>query len=709
MTTPEALDFDAENTIWAEIVARTAGEPDVIRAAKTGAHYRRHRAIVVHPGELIIGSRATTNYTPATDISTDGQAYYDFPASPPLAQAYLDEGMIITCGNHETIDYDTVLTVGFAGLIDRIDTRLAQIDDTPTNAEKRNFLAALRITARSHIDFCNRYAALAEEHAMAAEHPDRRQELETIAANCRRVAAHTPETFWQACQAAWFAFMFAPDSAGRLDQYLYPFYRRDIDTGRLTRDDARELLCCLWAKYQGWLGATEKRTGNHRVTLGGTHADGTDAVNELSWLCLEVTEAMAVSRPQVSVRWHGQMDPAFLARAVTVHQAGMNSVEFCSDEQIVPALMHVGVTQADARNFSLSGCHEVIVTGKSQMGAVEGMVNLPKLVRIALGLEPQLKAEADLATIDSYDALWDAVVAAMAKTAAAMHDHSEHLDSLRAAEPGRALASSLLTEGCIENATSTPAGGAIYNFCNWDAIGIANLADSLAIIRRLVFDERRLTLTQFVDALDKDWEGYEVLRADILACDDHFGNDLDSVDAIAALIIRTLDELIKTKRPFRGGQYILGTLAGYENAHSWFGRSTGATPDGRKAGTAFASSLAAAAGRDHHGPTAMLNSVAKMPHKLLPTSTVTNLSLSGQLLTTDAGADLVASLIRGHFQSGGQQCQLTFHGREELLAARAEPDKHGHVMVRVAGYSAPFVLLDESTQDEIIARTAHSL
>ncbi|MHC4985415.1 MAG: glycine radical domain-containing protein, partial [Planctomycetota bacterium] len=230
-----------------------------------------------------------------------------------------------------------------------------------------------------------------------------------------------------------------------------------------------------------------------------------------------------------------------------------------------------------------------------------------------------------------------------------------------------------------------------------------------AAIRRLVFNERTLTLAEFVDVLRDEWAGREPLRQEILTGDGHFGNDNDGVDTIAADIITTFDELIKTKTPFRGGQYILGTLAGYENAHSHFGARTGATPDGRKAGESFASSLAAAAGRDHHGPTAMLNSVAKMPHRLLPTSTVTNISLDRSLLAGPEGIADVASLIEGHFRSGGQQCQLTFYGREELLAARAEPETHGHVMVRVAGYSAPFVTLDVPTQDEIIARTEHVL
>ncbi len=705
LSSPSA-DDPAENVIWSEVIHQTVGEPNVIRAAKAGAHYYRNRAIVIHPGELIAGSRAVTDYTPAEGTPAGGQPYHDFPASPPLSQAYQDADMIITCGNHQTIDFDTVLAAGFGGLIERIDKRLATV---AADSAEGLFLAALRIEAGGSIDFCRRYADLADQMASTCDDAQRRCELQTIAANCRRVIEHPPENFWQACQAAWFAFFFVADSAGRVDQYLYPFYRRDIDAALITRERAKELLCCLWAKYQGWLGASERRSGNHHVTLGGVRPDGNDAVNELSWLCLEVTEELAITRPQVAVRWHKAMDPAFLRRAVAVLRSGMNNLEFCCDEQIVPALVHAGVAEEDARNFSLSGCHEVTIAGKSQMGTVEGMVNMPKILRVALGLEPELTTDVDLAAIDSYDALWNALVDAMREAAAAMHEHSEHLDSLRAADPAGGLASSLVTADCIEQGRGMAQGGAKYNYCNWDAIGIANLADSLAAIRKLVFEDNRLTLAELVAALADDWADCESLRQEVLASDEHFGNDNDAVDAIAADIIAALDELMKTKTPYRGGQYILGTLAGYENAHSHFGSRTGATPDGRKAGESFANSLAAAAGRDHNGPTAMLNSIAKMPHHLLPTSTVTNITLSRSLLASEAGLDNIASLIEGHFRAGGQQCQITFHSRADLLAARAEPEKYGNVMVRVAGYSAPFVTLDEATQDELLARTEHVL
>ena len=699
--TEPGMDDPGRGAVYAQSYARTKGEPAVIRVAKATAHYFRTRAVRIHPGELIVGARAATEPPPGDGADAEAETHA-WPETPPLSKKYLDEGMMIQCGNHQTIDYETVLSVGFRGLIERIDARLAGL--MGAESEKGDFLAALRIVAEGYIDSCRRYAELAAAEAEQCTDATRRAELEIIAANCVRVVEHPPRTFWEACQSVWSAFFFMPDSPGRIDQYLYPFYRHDMDDGALTREFAAELLSCLWAKYQGFLGASETRTGNHHAVLGGTDAEGNDAMNELSTLCLEVTRDMALHRPQVGIRWHKNMSRDFLERAAAVLRAGMGSPDFCSDEQIVPALIGIGVEPADARNFSLSGCHEIMISGKSHMGSVQGMVNMPKMMRIALGLEPQITPRADLAGIDSYEKLWSAVVDAMRGTVAAMHELSEHLDGNRAAGGGW-LESSLVTGGCIASARSILRGGAVYNYCNWDAIGIANLADALYATRRLVFDERTLTLDELVAALQNDWAGCEPLRHAVLSDPGLFGNDNDGVDSIAADIVREFAGLLKARPPYRGGLYTLGTLCGYENAHADFGARTGATPDARHAGAPFASSLAAAPGRDRRGVTAMLQSVAKLPHHLLPTSVTVNVTLDPVLLADDRGIRRIADLIEGHFRSGGQQLQFTFADRAMLLAAKADPSQHTGLMVRVAGYAAPFVALDDNTQEEIIGRT----
>jgi formate C-acetyltransferase len=699
-------DDPGTDAVRAESYAETAGEPTVIRHAKATAHYFRNRAIAIHPGELIVGTTAPTEPPAPPAEVAEPVAYHVWPDVPPLSQRYLDAKMMRRAGNHQTIDYETLLSAGLGGLVERIDERLLALEAGPP--EPRHFLRALRIVAEGAIDLCRRYAGLAGDLAAACDDPRRARELRAIAGNCRQVIAQPPRSFWQACQAAWFGFLLVPDSPGRVDQVLYPRYRREIAAGSLAPDFAEELLCCLWAKYQEHLGAGERRTGNHHLVLGGLKRDGTDATNELSTLCLEVSEKMALSRPQVGVRWHAGTPGEFLERAVGVLRAGMGYPDFCSDEQIVPALVEAGVAREDALDFSLSGCHEVMITGKSQMGSVEGMVNLPKILRVALGLEPDIAAGGDPAAMRSYDDLRQAVVAAMRDTVAAMHEYSEYLDANRAlAYP--LLESSLLTQGCIESARSVRQGGARYNFCNWDAIGIGDLADALCAIRRLVFEEGRFTLSQFAAIVRDNWAGHEAARLEALAGDAHFGNDNDEVDAIAADIVRTLAGLLKSHTPFRGGAYTLGTLGGYENAHTEFGAATGATPDGRRADEPFAGSLGPAAGRDRRGVTAMLNSVAKIPHNLLPTSTTVNVMLDPSLLGSREGVSRIAALIEGHFRSGGQQCQFTFADRKTLLRAREDPASFSNIMVRVAGYSAPFVDLDEATQDEILARTQHGL
>ena len=692
---------------------QTEGEPAVIREAKAMAHYFRNRTLIIHNGELIVGSSPWVKVNLNEVFPSSGIARTTFNAPwemPESVERFFKEGMIRRAGNHTTMDYDTILSIGFCGLIEQIQQELSSLSpDDKGYEEKRNFLEALKIIAEGYIDFCHRYADHAIALSQECRDEARKRELETIAQNCRTAPAQPPNSFWEACQSIWFAFFFLPDSPGRVDQYLHPFYQRDIESGTLTREFATELLSCLWLKYYERNGPADLVSARHHLTLGGVKSDGSDASNELTHLCLEVTEDLKLLRPQVGLRWNRNTPPALLQRAVRALRSQTGHPDFCSDEQIVPALINVGIEPEDARDFTLSGCHEVIITGKAQMGSVEGFINMPKILRLSLGLEPALRNSVNLATIDSYDKLWEGVAEAMDFVAAASHAFSIDRDKRMADIPGGNLAASLVTKDCIENCRGYTQGGARYNNCNWDAIGVANLADSLVALRRLVFEEKALTLNEFAEMLRANWEGHETLRRRILNQFPHFGNDEDEVDEIAAQIIDVFAHILKHRTPFRGGEYTLGTLAGGENMQVEFGRKTGATPDGRKDGEPFADSLAASQGRDRHGVTAMLNSVAKMPHLLLPTSTTVNVKLDPKLLEDDAGIEKIAALINGHFMSGGQQLQFNFYTREMLLEARKNPEKHTNLMVRVAGYSAPFVSLWEDLQDEIISRTEHGL
>jgi formate C-acetyltransferase len=608
------------------------------------------------------------------------------------------------------MDYGTILGIGFEGLIERIERRIERLSPGEPDIErKRHFLEALRIVARGYVDLCRRYGAYARALAQETEEEDRARELLTIADNCERVPAQPPTTFWQACQGLWFCFFFLPDAPGRVDQYLDPFYRQDMERDALTQDLARELLSCLWIKYFAFAGAQAGVSAHQHLTLGGVHLDGSDASNELTGLCLDVTEDLRLHRPQVGLRWHRDTPPALLRRAVRVLRGGSGNPDFCNDEQIVPALVRIGIEPEDARDFSLSGCHEVIVTGKAQMGSVEGFINLPKILRLTLGLEPTLGYGADLASIDSYDKLWDALADGLRYVALGAHRAAVARDRQAAGLPGGNLIASLVVSDCIENVQGYTQGGARYNHCNWNVIGIANLADALAAIREQVFEDQALTLAEFVEILDTNWQGHEALRRRVLNRLAHFGNDQDDVDGLAAQVIEACSVALKAHTPYRGGEYVLGTTAGGENMHIEFGRVTGATPDGRLDGEPLADSLGATQGRDRQGVTALLNSVAKLPHALLPTATTLNVKLDPKLLEGESAIDKIATLIEGHFISGGQQCQFNLVNREMLIEAKRCPEKYGDLMVRVTGYSAPFTALWPSLQDEIIARTEHAL
>jgi len=694
-----------------ESMDKTVGEPPVIREAKALAHYYRNRTLVINDGELIVGDKPRAEGEDRVKPGIFGRRNWaggNLCPIPDYVESFFQEGMLSWAGNHQTLDYDTIFAVGFHGLCEQINARIERFTtEEPDYEEKKNFLEALKILAEGYIDLSNRYADYALGLYHKESEPVRRDELKTIAQNCRQVPASPPTTFWEACQCAWFSFFFVPDAPGRVDQYLYPFYKEDIEKGTITREFAKELISGLWIKYFEHVGAQGGVSAHNHLTLGGVGPDGSDACNDVTYLCLEVTEDLKLLRPQVGFRWNQNTPSEVLERAVRVLRVRTGNPDFCNDEQIVPALINVGVKPEDARNFSLSGCHEVIVTGMAQMGSVEGFINMPKLLLMALGLEPSLNGNIDLAGIDNYDKFWEHFVGVMARVAEGAHEASICRDRRSAEQPGGYLASSLVTLDCIENARGYTQGGARYNFCNWDIIGTANLADSLVALRKLVFEDRTLSLPQLVDILYSDWEGYDQLRIQIVNQFPHFGNNDDGVDEVAKQIIETFSSMLKRRTPFRGGEYILGTTAGGENMHIEFGRVTGATPDGRKSETPLADSIGAAQGSDRNGITAMLNSVAKLPHRLLPTATTLNVKLDPKLIDTEEGIEKVSALLRGHFMSGGQQMQFNFYDREMLLEAKRHPEKYGNFMVRVAGYSAPFVSLWSDLQDEIIARTEH--
>jgi len=691
---------------------QTEGEPSVIREAKAAASFFRGRTLVIHDDELVVGDTLRKFMDEKIQPAIFGRRSWTSGAwnASDKTECLFQEGILSWAGNHKTLDYDTIFAIGFNGLCKQIDERIGRLSPEEEDyEEKKNFLEALKIVAEGYIKLSERYADYALELAEKESDPIRREELRKISQNCRSTPANPPKDFWEACQCAWFSFFLVPDAPGRVDQYLAPYYKEDIEKGTITREFAKELISCLWIKYFEVVGAQGGVSAHNHLTLGGVLPDGRDATSEVTELCLEVTEDLAINRPQVGLRWNKNMPRKTLERGIRVLRANTSAPDFCNDEQIVPALMNVGVSAEDARNFSLSGCHEVIVTGMAQMGSVEGFVNMPKIIRIALGLEPSIKNGFNPSKITNYEDFWKHLTDAMDFVAEEAHKASVCRDKHFADQPGGYIEASLVTRDCIEKAKGYTQGGARYNFCNWDIIGTSNLADSLVALRKMVFEDKILGIQELADILNSDWDGHEQLRMQVLNQYPHFGNNDDAVDEITSEVIKTFSDIMKLRTPYRGGEYILGTTAGGENMHIEFGRITNATPDGRKSGMPFADSVGAAQGRDRQGITSTLNSVSKLPHRLLPTATTLNVKLDPKLLEDENGIEKVASLIESHFTSGGQQIQFNFYDHETLLDAKKHPEKHGNLMVRVAGYSAPFISLWDDLQDEIIARTGHCI
>lgn len=681
--------------------ARTFSWP---RTAAAADYCWRHCEIGIYPGELIVGFNGRV--APAGLAAfQDPVPEFETAPRPARLDAFLQQGFLIQCGNHQVANYQKILSGGLRGVMAEIDGKLTALPAGAEAGGPREFLLAMRTLAGAMIHYCHRYAAVARSELARCDPPGRRQELTVIADNCERVIERPAETFWEACQALYFTYLLVPDSPGRIDQYLYPYYQRDLAAGRITKEFAEELLSCLWIKYFEYWGKDHLRSGVTHLALGGLTAMGECAVNDLSYMCLDVAEKLAIIRPQIAIRWNRQTPRRFVQRGVELLRKNFGSPDFCNDEQIVPALVRIGIAPADARDYCPSGCHEVMISGKSQMGALMGEFNLPKTLGCVLGVETMPGAAAiPLDGLRNWEQFWAAWRQVMAGMVAAIHEFSCFEDARRA-QGSWWFTGSLLTDGCIESARGLAQGGAVYNYCNWDAIGVANLADALLVVKKLVFEEKAISLAELADGLRRNWQGYEALRERLDHQLPRFGNDQPEVDAIAAAIIRDVAGMLEQYTPYRGGRYTLGTLAGYENAHAEFGRQTGATLDGRRAGEPFAASLGPVAGRDRQGLTAMLNSVAALPHELLPTSTVVNVTLDPDWVNTSDGAATVAAVITAHFLSGGQQLQFTVADGRILREAQQDPARYDSLMVRVAGYSARFTSLDKSVQDEILART----
>ena len=629
---------------------------------------------------------------------------------------------------HTVLD-DKIYRRGLLDFQEDIERSLEQLDymNDPQAYDKQEQLRAMSLCARSVIRFAERYAAMARELALSESDPQRKQELDRIAEVCSRVPAQPPRDFWEALQSYWFVHLavtielnpwdaFCP---GKLDQHLYPFYETGLSDGTLTREQAEELLQCLWIKFNNQpappkVGVTAAESGTYtdfaQINTGGLKPDGSDGVNEVTYLILDVIEEMRLLQPSSSVQVSKKNPDRFLKRAARIIRTGFGQPSVFNSDLVVQELIRAGKSVVDARCGGSSGCVEVGAFGKENYN-LTGYFNMPKVLELCLhdGMDPRTGKQiglktGDAADFDTFDALFDAFALQLNHFVEIKVRGNNVIERLYANHmPVPFL--SLLIDDCIHNGRDYHDGGARYNTSYIQGVGLGTMADALAAIRYHVFDRQAISMPELLSILAADFEGHEPQRQMLLNKTPRYGNDDDYADDLMREVFEAYFEAVDGRPNTKGGTYHINLLP--TTCHVYFGSVIGATPDGRKAGKPLSEGVSPVQGADRHGPTAVLQSVAKMDH-LRTGGTLLNQKFTPGVLADDTGLNKLVQLIRTYFRLDGHHIQFNVVDAETLRAAQQNPGQYRDLIVRVAGYSDYFCDLGQALQDEIIARTEHS-
>ncbi len=663
-------------------------------------------------------------------------------AMPEESRRFYDLGIIKAEGNitsgdaHIAVDYERVLTKGLRDYRRQAESRLASLDLTDYSQLQRSyFYHAVLVVLDAVSAFARRYADLAAEEAQRTSAGPRRDELRAMSRILKKVPEHPAETFHEAVQSLWLMHLILQIesnghslSYGRMDQYLAPFYERDRS---ISEASACELLSNLWlktytiSKIRPW-SHTRFSAGSplyQNVTIGGQTTRKDDAVNDVSFLILKSVAQTKLPQPNLTVRYHRNLDDRFFRQCLHLVRRGTGMPAFNSDEIIIPSFIEKGVAEEDAYNYSAIGCVEVAVPGKWGYRCT-GMsfLNFPRSLLVALngGADPDsgetLAAGCghfrNMETFGQVMDAWDRVIRTFAR-------HSVIIDScadMVLEETAADILCSALTDDCIERGLTLKQGGAVYDFISGLQVGIANLGDSLAAIKKCVFEEQLLTPQQLWHALETDFEGTDGERVRSLLRNraPKFGNDQDDVDLLLADAYHSyIDEMARHRntrfgRGPIGGRYYAGTSSITANVPQ--GASTPATPDGRRACTPLAEGCSPSHGMDVNGPTAVLRSLAKLPVREITGGVLLNQKVTPQMLDQPRNMAKLGMLIRTFFdQLQGFHVQYNVVSKDMLLDAQKHPENYRDLIVRVAGYSAFFHVLSKPTQDDIIARTEQPL
>jgi len=626
---------------------------------------------------------------------------------------------------HTVLD-DKIYRKGMLDFMQDIQHSLQGLDffNDPQAYAKQQELQAMLICVKALIRFAERHAEKARELAACEQDPQRKAELERIVKVCSHVPAHAPRDFWEALQYYWFVHLgvttemnpwdsFCP---GRLDQHLEPFYGKGLEDGTLTTDQARELLQCFWIKFNNQpappkVGVTAAESGTYtdfaQINSGGMKEDGSDGVNDMTYLVLDVIEEIRLVQPSSSIQVSKKNPDQFIRRAARIIRTGFGQPSVFNCDLIVQELIRMGKSVADARNGGSSGCVEVGAFGKEAY-ILTGYFNLPKVLELTLnnGIDPRTGKRIGLETgeptqFGTFEQLFEAYRRQLNYLIDVKMRGNNVIERLYATYmPAPFL--SVLIDDCIARGRDYHDGGARYNTNYIQGVGVGTITDALTAIKYHVFDNKTISMAELLAALRADFEGYEGLHQTLRQRTPKYGNDDDYADDVMRSVFETYFQAIDGRPNARGGRYRINLLP--TTVHVYFGSVMGATPDGRKAGVPLSEGISPVQGADRQGPTAVLKSAAKMDHSRTG-GTLLNMKFSPQVLEGDDGLDNLKDLIRAYFRLDGHHIQFNVVDAETLRKAQARPEEYQNLIVRVAGYSDYFVDLGQDLQNEIIART----
>ena len=716
----------------------------------------------------------------------DAYTYWKGKTTSELATAYMMpetlraiRHSIFTTGNyfyngvgHVCVQYDKVLRIGFRGIRQEAEDALKALRISGGDYAKRHhFLEAVIRSCDAAILYARRYAALATEQAANCKDENRKRELLQIAENCRAVPENGAETFWQACQSFWFVQMLLQTessghsiSPGRFDQYMYPYYAADMQAGRITPEFAQELIDCIWIKLNDLNKVRDAASAEgfagyslfQNLIVGGQDADGLDVTNDLSFMCLQASMHVQLPAPSLSVRlWNGSPHDLRI-KAAELTRTGVGLPAYYNDEVIIPALLSRGLTLTDARNYCIIGCVEPQCPGKTEGWHDAAFFNMCRVLELVFhnGMDDGEMVgipTGDVTQMTSFEELFDAYQRQMDYCVELLVNSDNAIDTAHAELCPLPFESSMV-EDCIGRGLPVQCGGAVYNFTGPQGFGIANMADGLYAIKKMVFEEHTATLADFKNAMDHNYghgaiepgdvkrvtteivkallEAGQPVGEDVVAqivstvqgkalepadrqryahlkemidAQPKYGNDDTQIDLFARKVAYTYTRSVENHKNPRGGIYQAGLYP--VSANVPLGAQTGATPDGRLAYMPVADGVSPSAGKDVNGPTAAAASVSRLDHYIASNGTLYNMKFHPSALAGRSGLENFAALVHTYFDKKGSHMQFNVVSRETLLDAQAHPENYKSLVVRVAGYSALFTTLSRALQDDIIRRT----